>query len=136
MKFSFPLAVASFAAAFLATLTARGWWIVPVPAPRPAVAPSGDVAKRAHLPPVVTPKPARDPELEGLRRKIAERRKRAGILTNEEALAKVEQLKTKVAPLYESGDGRGLMREIAAVGPEGYAAALQVLRTFEEQPPT
>ncbi len=70
-------------------------------------------------------------------REIAERRRRAGLLVPEELRAKIERLRACAAPLYDAGDGEGLMRlmhDLAATGPEGYAAALQVLRYFEEQP--
>lgn len=134
MRFLFPLSLLACIGSFAATLVARGWWHAPAaglerPSSPGMIAPSARPAEGRPL--------AETPDVENLSREISERRRRAGILSPEEARAKVEELRGKVGALYEAGDGEGLMRlmrEIAAVGPEGYAAALQVLRYFEEQP--
>ncbi|KAF0246236.1 MAG: hypothetical protein FD180_867 [Planctomycetota bacterium] len=79
--------------------------------------------------------PAAGDSLEPLRRQAKALRKLTGTLTAEERRARIEELRLRMPKLIEAGDGLGLvhlMRDLAALGPEAYAAALQVAHLFLE----
>lgn len=84
-----------------------------------------------------SPHSASTDPLEALRRQAQALRKVTGALTAEERRARIEELRLRMPQLIEAGDGFGLvglMKDLAALGPEAYAAALQIAHLFLEPP--
>ncbi|MEK7466393.1 MAG: PDZ domain-containing protein [Planctomycetota bacterium] len=125
-------AIVAFAGAFCATFATRA-----TPQGREVAAPGtrSHPAARAQVPPDASLDPAASDPLEPLRLQARSLRKLTGALTVEERRARIEELRLRMPALIEARDGAGLvqlMRELAALGPDAYAAALQIAHLFIE----